>query len=99
MATVTFKAGAYPGAGKVHVYDITGLVQGANSITLPTPPAAGSFDVSGNETPTEIRAYPYQHSAFAGTVTPDLDTISNSSGVITFTLYADGSTNARVHVW
>ena len=76
-----------------YVYLITGLVNGANTINLPTPPATGSFPPDGLWTPTVILCFPYQTGAQANIVTPDLSSITNSSGSVSFTLYAAGASN------
>ena len=81
-----------------YAYQITNLVNGSNSISLPTPPAKGSFPVAGDWTPTNILCFPYNASAVGALVTPDLNTIANSSGAITFTLYATGATSCLVIV-
>lgn len=79
-------------------YLITGLTNGANAISLPTVPQQGSFPPLGDWTPTFVYCYPYNAGAVGAVVTPDLTTISNSSGNITFTLYTDGATNVLVGV-
>lgn len=80
------------------VYTVTGLVNGANTINLPTPPAAGSFPPLADWTPTVILAFPYQIASIGALVTPDLTTITNTTGSISFTLYASGATNALIVV-
>ena len=80
-------------------YDITGLVNGANSVSLPTPPVAGSFPPDGQWTPTTILCFPYQTAAQGNLVTPDYSTIVNTNGAITFTLYAGGATNCLVFIY
>lgn len=82
-----------------YTYSVTGLVNGANTITLPAPPKAGSFPPAGDWTPTVILCFPYQTGAQGNIVTPDLSTIANSSGTITFTLYAAGATNVLLFVY
>lgn len=82
----------------VYVYQITGLVNGSNSISLPTPPATGSFPPDGLWTPTNILCFPYQSGAQGNVVTPDLSSITNTNGLIAFTLYAGGNTNCLVIV-
>ena len=79
-------------------YTITGLVNGANAITLPAVPLQGSFPPLGDWTPTFVYCYPYNAGAAGEVVTPDLTTITNSSGNITFTLYAAGATDCLVGV-
>lgn len=86
------------------VYNVTGLINGANSISLPTPPAAGSFPVDPTPggsfwTPTQILCFPYNTGAVGATVTPDYSTIVNTAGTVTFTLYASGNTNCFIVVW
>lgn len=76
-----------------YVYTVTGLVTGANTITTPTPPAAGSFPPAADWTPVNVLCFPINAGAVGATVTPDLSTISNSAGVITVTVYASGSTS------
>lgn len=80
-----------------YVYNITGLVTGANAISLPTPPAAGSFP--SDWTPTVILCFPYNAGAVGAIVTPDYSTIVNNNGLITFTLYSGGATNCLVVVY
>lgn len=81
-----------------YVYLVTGLTTGSNTINLPTPPAVGSFPVAGDWTPTVILCFPYQAGAVGNTVTPDLSSITNSSGAVSFTLYASGATNCLIIV-
>lgn len=81
-----------------YVYQVLGLVNVANSIALPVPPATGSFPPDGLWTPTQILCFPYNTASSGALVTPDLTTIANSSGSITFTLYATGSTNCLIIV-
>jgi len=99
MATVTFRSGAFPGAGKVHAYTVTGLVNGSQTLTCPAPPLAGSFDPSGNETPTFAYFFSYAASAIGPKVTADPASISNSSGTITLTANSDGSGSAIMWLW
>lgn len=100
MATVTFKIGAYPGAGKVHPYTVTSLVNGSQTITLPAPPLAGSFDPSGQETPTVVRFVSYMNGAPGAFCTYDPATISNNgTGTISFTVWASGNTDAIMEVY
>lgn len=99
MATVTFKVGAYPGAGKVHPYTVTGLTTGSNAITLPVPPLAGSFDPSGLETPTTVRFVSYQNGAVGAFCTYDPASITNTNGAVAFTVYASGDTDAIMEVY
>jgi len=80
------------------VYTVTGLVNGANTITLPTPPAQGSFPPAGDWTPTFVYCFPYNPGALGALVTPDLSTITNVNGLITFTLYASGATDCLIYV-
>jgi len=82
-----------------YTYLVTGLVTGANTINLPTPPATGSFPPAGDWTPTYILCFPYQTGALANIVTPDLSSITNSSGSISFTLYSAGASNALIYVF
>lgn len=82
-----------------YTYLVTGLVAGANTISLPTPPATGSFPPLGDWTPTYILCFPYAVGAVADIVTPDYTTITNTNGAITFTLYAAGSTNCLIYVF
>lgn len=86
------------------LYNITGLVNGANTISLPTPPAFGSFPVDPTPggafwTPTEILCFPYAAGAVGELVTPDYSTIVNTAGAVVFTLYAAGNTNCLIVVW
>ena len=78
-------------------FDLTGLVLGANAIALPT--TYGAFPPDGEWTPTFIECYPYQTGAVGGLVTPDYNTIVNTNGVITFTLYSTEATNCRIRVF
>ena|SRR6185437_12810390 len=98
MAVVVTSISQSPGLA-AYVYNITGLVNGANAITLPTPPANGSFPPDGTWTPTVIQCQPHQTGAIANTVTPDLSTITQTAGAVTFTLYAAGATNCQVTVY
>lgn len=81
-----------------YVYQVIGLVNGANAIALPVPPAVGSFPPAGDWTPTQILCFPYNAASFGASVTPDLQSIVNTNGSITFTLYANGSTNCLIIV-
>lgn len=81
-----------------YVYTVTGMVNGANAIALPVPPATGSFPPDGLWTPTQILCFPYNIGSAGALVTPDLTTIANSNGSITFTLYSTGSTNCLIIV-
>lgn len=83
----------------VQSYVITGLVNGANAISLPTPPAAGSFPPLADWTPTVILCFPYATGGVGAVVTPDLTTITNTAGLVAFTLYANGNTNAIVFIY
>ena len=98
MAIVITRTTGSP-AGSAYMYSITGLVNGANAITLPTPPVYGSFPPDGSWTPTKILCYPYMTGSVGSLVTPDLSTITQSAGVVTFTLYADGPTNCFCEVY
>ena len=99
MATVAFRSGAYPGAGKVHAYTVVGLVAGSNALVLPTPPAVGSFDPSGLETPTQVRFTPYNFGAAGAQLSFDPNSIANTNGAITLTAYSSGSTDAIMEVF
>lgn len=81
-----------------YVYLVTGLVLGANTVTLPVPPAAGSFPVAGDWTPTVILCFPYAIGSVGSLVTPDYTTITNSSGSVAFTVYSSGTTNCLIVV-
>jgi hypothetical protein len=78
-------------------FDVQGLVGGANAISLPT--TYGAFPPDGEWTPIMIECYPYQAGAQGNLVTPDYNTIVNTNGVITFTLYAGDATNCRLRVY
>ncbi len=80
------------------IYTVTGLVNGANTVTLPVPPKAGSFPVAGDWTPTLVLCFPYNTGAISGFVTPDLTSITNSSGSVAFTVYANGAANCYMVV-
>lgn len=82
-----------------YTYDVTGLVNGVNLVTLPTPPTAGSFPPAGDWTPTTILCFPYQSGAQGNIVTPDYGTIVNAAGVITFNVYAGGATNCLMFIY
>jgi len=79
-----------------YVYQITGIINGANSIVLPTPPAAGSFPPDGSWTPSVILPFPYAIGAIAPYMSVDYTTVANSNGAVTFTLYSNGSGAAIV---
>lgn len=81
-----------------YVYKVTGLVNGANVVTLPAPPAAGSFPPLADWTPTFIYCFPFQTGAVGALVTPDLTTIANSAGTVSFTLNATGATAVYILV-
>jgi hypothetical protein len=80
-------------------YQVTGLVNGANTVTLPTPAAKGSFPPAADWTPTVILCFPYASGAVAAMVSPDYGTIVNTAGVIVFTLYAAGAANTILWVY
>lgn len=80
-------------------YNVTGLVNGANSIVLPVPPATGSFPPDGEWTPSTVLCFPYNAGAVGAVVTPDLTTIVNTNGAITFTVYANGATSCLMFVY
>lgn len=82
-----------------YTYNVTGLVNGANTVTLPTPPAAGSFPPAADWTPTTVLCFPYNAGSQGNLVTPDLTTIVNTLGVITFTAYAGGSTSCLMFIY
>lgn len=81
-----------------YTYKVTGLVAGANTVTLPTPPATGSFPPAGDWTPTFVYAFPYNFGAVGSIVTVDPSTITNSAGLVSFTLYAGSATDALIMV-
>jgi len=81
-----------------YAYNITGLINGANAITLPAPPLAGSFPPANDWVPTFVYAFPYNNGAVGAIVTVDPTTISSSAGTVTFTLYAGAATDAFVLV-
>lgn len=84
----------------VWAYTVTGLVAGANTVTLPTPPAAGSFPPDDTWVPTEVLVFPYNTGAVSGKVSIDRSTIAETAvGVVSFTLYADGAANALCFVY
>lgn len=81
----------------VYVVQITGLANGANSITISNTPGvlpALTFPPDGQWTPTYVWPFPYNTAAIGPTVTVDPTTIANSAGTITFTLYSSGSGSA-----
>lgn len=82
-----------------YTYTVTGLVNGANTVVLPTPPAQGSFPPLGDWTPTTILCFPYASGSLGNLVTPDYGTITNVNGLITFTLNAGGATNVLLFVY
>jgi len=73
-------------------------VNGANTITLPTPPAVGSFPPAGDWTPTRVFCFPYNYGAVGAVCTVDPSTIVNTAGAVTFTLYAGAATDCRIMV-
>jgi len=79
-------------------YAVTGLAAGANTITLPTPPAAGSFPPLNDWIPTFVYCWPYNFGAVGAVVTVDPSTISSTAGAVTFTLYAGAATDCRIMV-
>lgn len=81
-----------------YAYKVTGLVNGANTISLPTPPAAGSFPPLADWTPTFVFCFPFQTGAAGNLVTPDLTTIVNTAGAVVFTLYSGGATSCYILV-
>ena len=81
-----------------YVYNVTGLVNGVNAISLPTPPAAGSFPVAADWTPTVVLCFPFNQGAVGALVTPDLASITNTNGLIAFNLYANGTTSCLIIV-
>ena len=93
---VTTSNTSFPLVG--YLYKVTGLVNGANTVTLPTPPAAGSFPPLGDWTPTFVFCFPFNTGSVGATVTPDLTTITNTAGAVVFTLYAGGSTACYILV-
>jgi hypothetical protein len=99
MATITFRLATRPGAGKMRSYTVTGIVSGSSTYTLPAPPLAGSFDPSGLETPTAVDFHTYATGANGPKVTADLNTIANSLGTISFTVYSDGNGSATMDVY
>lgn len=82
-----------------YYFDAQALASGSNTITLPAPSLQGSFPPDGQWTPTEIWAFPYNAGAVGTVVTPDLATIANTAGQVTFNAYATGATNARFLIW
>ena len=62
-----------------YVYQINGLVLGSNAVSLPTPPAAGSFPPLADWTPTVILCFPNNTAAVGALVTPDLNSITNTN--------------------
>ena len=82
-----------------YAYAITGLVAGANTITLPTPPLAGSFPPADDWLPTSVYVFPYNVGAVGAIVSIDPTTIAETTaGVVSFTLYSGGSTDAFILV-
>jgi hypothetical protein len=98
--TVTSRDASFPLVG--YMYWITGLVGGANAITLPTAPTAGSFPILTATTsdwiPTFVYCWPYAYGAVGALVTPDLSTIAYAASALTFTLYAADSTDCLILV-
>ena len=93
---VTTSNTSFPLVG--YLYKVTGLVNGANTVTLPTPPAAGSFPPLGDWTPTFVFCFPFNTGAVGAVVTPDLTTITNTAGLVAFTLYAGNATSCYILV-
>lgn len=81
-----------------YVYNVTGLVNGINAVSLPTPPAAGSFPPLADWTPTTILCFPFNQGAVGALVTPDLASITNTNGLIAFNLWANGTTSCLIIV-
>lgn len=81
-----------------YYYKVTNLIAGSNSISLPTPPALGSFPPLGDWTPSFIYCFSYNPGAVGAVVTPDLTTITNTNGLIAFTLWASGNTDCLIEV-
>ena len=79
-------------------YAVTGLSAGANIITLPTPPAAGSFPPLNDWIPTFVYAFPYNFGAVGSLCTVDPSSITSTAGAVTFTLYAGAATDCRIMV-
>jgi len=98
MAVVTARrTGSLPLAA--YEYNVTGLVNGANTIALPVPPLYGSFPPDGAWTPTTVLCFPYMPGALGALCTPDLATIVQTAGTVTFTVYAAGNTNCVMVVY
>ena len=82
-----------------YAYLVTGLVNGANTVTLPTPPVQGAFPAADDWLPTFVYCFPYNSGAVGAVVTPDLTTIAETSaGVVSFTLYAGAATDVYILV-
>ena len=81
-----------------NAYNVTGLVAGANTVTLPSPPLAGSFPPANDWIPTFVFAFPYNIGAAGAATTVDPTTITSAAGVVAFTLYASSATDAFVLV-
>lgn len=97
MATVTSLLKSVP--LNAYYFDVSGIVNGSQTITLPAPSLQGSFPPDGQWTPTEVWCMPYNTAATGALVTPDLTTIVNTNGAVTFTVNAAGVTNCRMLVW
>lgn len=100
MATVIPQGATGPNSEPMVVYEykITGLTAGSNSISLPTAPTQGSFPALGDWTPQFVTCFPYQTGAAGALVTPDLTTITNSGGSVSFTLWSTGNTSCLIQV-
>lgn len=95
MATVTATLQSIPSV--LYEFDVTGLTNGANALTLAA--TYGAFPPDGEWTPTRCDCFPYQIGSVGALVTPDLTTIVNTNGSIAITLYANGNTNCKIEVY
>lgn len=72
-----------------YLFSVTGLVSGANAITLPAPSLQGSFP--SDWTPTQILCWVEGNMAAPPVVAGDPATITNTGGQVGFTLNASAS--------
>ncbi len=77
----------------IYEYDVQGIVNGANALTVT------DFPPDGQWTPANIEVQSYAIGAVGPQVTPDLTTIVNTNGSVAFTLYSNGTGSARIKIY